>query len=705
MYHFKAVFFLLFIFSLFRCSAKEFDFRGSKFLVISNGDKLSSKTADYFYDHINKRIVDHTAISFVRTDASGEQGVKQIYFELVPDLDADYEILNESDRISFFAQNIKTLHWLSYMLINRFANYYDIDVSDLMPNYLDFRTGKYHYSLKYRDPHLQPNMNIDLSGVLNTHNVDNDWGIWGHNLSRVFLEDVPVTSQALIGGRREKDQFCFSAESTYDAIKDYVLDQYGKGESGGSWFMISPNDNDKVCTCDQCLKLGNSSTNASPAVISLLNKLALHYPKHFFYTTAYRTTKNAPNITLESNTGVLFSTVELSKAPRLKVSSTAGFLNNLEDWRKHSSTLYLWDYISNFDDYLTPFPVLYRFQQQLSFFKDNNIDGIFLNGSGYDYSTFDDIKTYVLSALMINHNLNIDSLVQVYTKRFYPNSGYLLNDYYLDLEKSSIDNNLDINIYTPFRKAKRSYFDVHKFNSFYKQLLQQSFKLSGDERIRVDKLLDALSFVKLQIAYHDDPVNTQMNFLEHGSTDIKNFKRRLTNAVKEGSIVNYKEEEGDLIPYLRYWSNLENAKFVSNKLSKVKVLGLQSNDYYINANILNDNKTGFLSDFNQGWFLIGEDALVQCNLSNVDRTNGITGIELKFLINERHRMLAPERIEIRSDGKLLKQFSKNDFEYDDNLVILNKELKIPIDLSLEIKIIKNKKLKNSVVACDEIHIF
>ena len=58
------------------------------------------------------------------------------------------------------------------------------------------------------------------------------------------------------------------------------------------------------------------------------------------------------------------------------------------------NNIYIWDYINNFDDYLTPFPILKIAQQRLQFFKQHGASGIFFNGSGYSYSSFDEMIFY-----------------------------------------------------------------------------------------------------------------------------------------------------------------------------------------------------------------------------------------------------------------------------------------------------------------------
>lgn len=691
------------------CSAKDFNFGAQRIYILSNGDTESEAAADYLYNHLNKRNVNKNTFDIRRSnDEDFATMSSTVYLEVVPDLKYDYEIVNTKDQLTIFGKDKAILRWLSYMLIDHWSEYHQLEVSDLPPNYVDFNSSQVNFAFQYRDPHLSANMDQDISGILYTHNVDSDWGLWGHNLRKVFGNAPSQNSLALVRGKRDEEQYCFSSENTFQAIKTFVIDQYGDGKKEAKWFMISPNDNDKVCTCTSCSKQGNTATNATPAVANLLNRLAKELPKHHFYTTAYRTTKNPPAIKLVGNTGVLFSTIDLSKAPKLNTKNTSviEFSDAIRNWKLHTDKVYLWDYISNFDEYLTPFPVLLRVQEQIKFFKNQGIDGLFLNGSGYDYAPFDDVKTYVLSAIMINPNLSVSELIKKYNRRFYPVSGSVLASYLEDLENSMYSKNRDIGLYTSFREAMHTYFDVDRFQIFYQELVDIQNKTTGQERERVNRLIGALSYVQLQLDYHLGELKNGFLELENDSLKLSSkndeYLEHLRNVVNEG-VLNYKEDKGDLRTYLQEWDILKRRRAKVNKLIAAKVIGFNTGESLSYSNLLYDNLPGFASDFNQGWFLAGEDISLACELEK--SSDAVSEVLATFLLNNKHRMLVPEKMEVIVEGTVIAHFSKDDFVVKGNLATLRKKVDIPNNKKIEIKIYKNKELKNSVIACDEIHLY
>lgn len=696
------------------CKGKEssFDFSKRNFLIISNGDEQSADAADYLYYHLSKRITNGKDFHLRRSDdpITGFGG-DTIYIEVVPDLAADYELKNEKHTLSVFAKDKATIVWLTYMLIDKIAQFHEhIDVSDLAPNYINFQSGVGRFAFHYREPHLQPNMDWDNAGMLGTHHVERDWGIWGHNLKQVFVDGVPENSYALVGGKRDKEQFCFSASTTYNAIKNFVLDEYGDGKDEAKWFMIAPNDNELVCTCSACQRANNTPENATGSVVHLLNKLAKEYPSHSFFTMAYLTTTQAPTIPMEKNTGVFVSTIDLPKSAALEYGNPKVnvFISKLNAWKEKTQHIYLWDYISNFDDYLTPYPVLLRLQSQLSFFMEQGVNGMFLNGSGYDYSPFDDVKAYVMAALLNNPSLPVEELVNNYFQRFYPITGKVLSSYYMDIEHRSVTKNYDIPIYLSFRKAEDLFFDSQEFLELYEGLRKTLPALRDEERQRIDKLLVAWSYTYLQVLYHKG--RSADGFLEERannwtvSSSVEQPLARLKRYPEYADLEKYKETNGELAIYIGEWERLLKTGVVSDKrFAELYVTELNRAGHLPEGTLLMDQVLGFVSDFNQGWLLTANDVEIEGEIA--DKNDNIEKLALRFLINPRHRMLAPAEVEVLKDGISQGKFSETAYRYQDGIAYLEYPIQMRSGEKLQIKIRKSEKIENSVIACDEIQLF
>ncbi|MDO4171975.1 MAG: DUF4838 domain-containing protein [Prevotellaceae bacterium] len=391
------------------------------------------------------------------------------------------------------------------------------------------------YDFEYRALCTPTNNNPKEFGIEGTNNVDNDWSLWGHNLWKIVGKKPPKEVFALIENRRDSSQYCFSSPALYGIIDHWIADQWGP--SGGR-FTIMPADNKKVCQCPLCRKAGNTASSATPAVAAMLDKLARKYPRHQFFMTAYHTTKEPPAKALPDNAGVMLSTMAIPM--RYSFRESGGFRNfdsMLQAWRKVTPLLYVWEYDRNFDDYLTPYPCLMIMQQRLQYYKEAGITGVFINGSGYDYSTFDDVQTYVLARLLQDVDTDVDATVREFYKKYYPLCGEMIADYYLTLEYRLQETNYVMPYYGTIKEAIEAYLDPKEFTNFWISLDSESKAIKGTERQYINRMLTATSYTRLQL--NPSPEDRAELLLV-----LKDYK-------SVPGLLNYKETNGALDKYLK----------------------------------------------------------------------------------------------------------------------------------------------------------
>lgn len=685
---------------------KLLNFPDQKVIILSNGDDASIEVADYLFQHLTNRNK-KDKVSILRYDNPNPNDKSNlIYLELAADLKFDYEINNIPGKLSLFAKDRETMIWLIYELITQLGEEIDLDTHDLPPAIINFKNGQFNFAMRYREPHLLSNTNPDLVGIYHTNSVDEDWGIWGHNFKKVFDEKIPETSYAQTEKGIDKEQFCFSSDATINAVKSFLDAQK---DNDVRWFMIAPNDNNIACTCASCKKLGNKPGQATAAISHLLNSLARSYPNYFFFTTAYLTTKNPPTIQMEKNTGAFISTIDFTKFPKINQASSSvkDFESLVRQWKEKVNEIYLWDYISNFDDYLSPYPVLYRFQHQLRFFQSIGVNGFFLNGSGYDYSPFEDIKTYVLSAMMMDPSLDTELLIRKYCNRLYPVSGQIIADYLLEIEEKSTQSKTEIGIYSPFRDLMQSFLDHDRFQLFCKNLSEIIKNTNPEERTKLDRLLLGLSYTKLQFDYHTGKLENGF-LMEKENKMWVNPKYQtelmeLAAFAKKYHQENYKEFDGKISSYVSEWNHMLAQPMDINSFEISTIQDLKTNQALQQGSLLSDNLPGFLSDFNQGWLLAANDIKVSGKV--VLPETKLKTIRMRFLSNPRHRMLRPDKVEILKDGINIATVLGKELIQKDNSFQLEKAIKLDPEQQIEVRINKNRNINNSVIACDEIEIF
>lgn len=356
-------------------------------------------------------------------------------------------------------------------------------------------------AFEYRGIYSPTGAKEDVRTQYATNHVDYDWDLWGHNLKKVVGANADASLYATVADTLCHSQYCFTSNTLYRTIESYILDQYGEGTpSYSAKICIMPQDNKIACTCAACRKMGNTDGNATPAVTDMLCRLAHRFPRHQFFTSSYHSTRTAPERTLPSNVGVIISAIDLPL--RVDFTQTTGykkFLATIEDWKKVSSKLYIWDYERNYEDYLTPFPCLTAMQARMRLYRDLGIRGIFINGSGDEYSAFDDMQTIILAQMMADPDIDLDACITAFFTEAYPVTHKLLADYYLKLEHRTAATNHLLPLYGTMEETIESYLDPDEFIAWRAELDRASKKTQKPERARLNYLLTALSYTQLQI--------------------------------------------------------------------------------------------------------------------------------------------------------------------------------------------------------------
>lgn len=357
-------------------------------------------------------------------------------------------------------------------------------------------------NFEYRDVFLPENTGLEpclLSQETKTLNrVDNEWGIWGHNMEKLLGGNLPDDCYSQNAkGEIDKKQFCFSSTTLYNKVREWIIDNYGKEDT--TRFAIFPKDNKICCNCKECRKKGNTETNATPAVTDFITRLCTEFPNHIFFTSYYHSTSALPRKKLPENAGVIISAITWTLKNEHTPKETA-FKDMLNEWKNYTDRIYVWEYINNYEDYFTPFPCIALMQQRIQYYAKAGVKGLFFNGSGYDYSSFSDLKVYALAELMQYPNRDWEEIIREFFTLYYPESLDLLTEFCVSIERNSMLRRKYMNPYAAVDEAISEYLNVHQFLKFYKELGKLSKTVKGDEGKHLRDLYAACTLTRLEIA-------------------------------------------------------------------------------------------------------------------------------------------------------------------------------------------------------------
>ncbi len=679
--------------------------KGFAILAENNTDEFAVKWQQYLSRQITNRSKKAVSVSLKPDESSFT-----VLIGATTEKDKDYCIIPGKNRLTIRAKDDGAMLWALYQLLETIgAQNPKVRTSDLPPASISLeKEACGSFAFEYREPYFAPNLDYDYSGILGTNNVERDWGIWGHGLKKVLTQNPNGDLYALVNGKRNTDQYCASAPTAFNQIVDYIANEYGNGEKQSYRFAILPNDNTLVCTCPRCQQLGNTVENATPAFTDLITRLANRFPAHQFFTSAYLTTRRPPAQKLPSNTGVLVSAIDLPLGISYNSgnAATKSFLAALQQWKTKTDHLYVWDYGSDFDDYFTPFPMLTSFQKRLQLFREAGVKGIFLNGSGYEYTTFEDVKTFVAAALLMDPDRSVEQLCTDFFRKQYPVTGKLLSDYYLKLEAHAAQTQKPLPLYSGIRGLVAAYLDIGAFCKFYEDLITGAAKTDEEERLKVKKIIAALSFTRLQVArlqgsgphgflYQDgftvtpapDAVATALELLEDGLGRFKDLRQ-------------YSESEHLTADYTAAWHAAINQPAETNLLLGKTIVALSEPDEeYRDLKMLTDGVHGFEMDYHDGWVISGGNNMVY----QIPASGNLEGKKLtvSFLEAPEYNIFLPS---------VLKVTSGNATE-PGKIIATQKTGKVTtykIDLSnltgtkLRLEAVRQQKTGKSALACDEI---
>jgi len=628
--------------------------------------------AEYLKKHMQNRS-DRTIL-----DKSGVE----VTVHVGPDIDGDFAFFHTPEGYYLGAKDERTFIWLAYQFI-KMAGRTDpeLRVDDLPPLLLSGRDTVVTFPFEYRDLYMPTNQNTDMTYLLALNNLEIDWGLWGHNLPRVLgsngdtsfgYQNMDQELLARSNGIAHQSQFCFSSERLLDLTIQYILDQYGDGEKVPLRMTIGPNDNDIVCMCRRCEQLGNKPGNATPAVVNFVEKLAARFPLHTFFIPGYSTTQALPDHELPSNVGVFLSAIDYPRAwTTEETPESRKFFQTLEAWKKVTNEVYIWDYVCNFDDYLTPYPILYVMQNRLREYRKRGVKGIFLNGSGYFYSNQQEMYSFLLAHLLINPDADIRRMVEEYYHDAMPHVGDFYASAVMQTEDHARRSGTELPLYGGMDEALHSYLFEKEFREFYSVFLRAAdMEMTRRERVLYEKTRQFVSFSFLEMC--------RLNGLKPGGFaelvgDDWVVKPEVWSAVEDLKIMT---DEDDI--YLL--TNNEDTSM--DHMDRVNEFGVYIADYenevelWLNAQMwtrdhllrqplrvhskgqthttqyLTDGVAGISQNYHWGWQIYPQQDLV-IDLP-ADVVAGKSGeMTMAFLNSERHRMARPADVEIWADDRLV----------------------------------------------------
>lgn len=260
----------------------------------------------------------------------------------------------------------------------------------------------------------------------NTRNDDRNLLIYGGGVKPLLADHNLGTLSETGGGL--SDQPCLTDENVlkevYKAVKKKL-----KSKPDSKIVVVSQNDSENFCSCENCRAIYEAE-GYSGALISFINRLsdmlAEDYPDIYIRTLAYQNTLEPPK-TIRPNKNVIVMIAPIDTCLSHSIGDKScqrskEFGEILTKWASITERLCVWDYTTNFQYYLSPFPDFKTMRTNIALYAANHVDGIYAQGNSQGASgEFGELRTYLLGKLMWEpdmseerYNEYMDEFLQAY---------------------------------------------------------------------------------------------------------------------------------------------------------------------------------------------------------------------------------------------------------------------------------------------------
>ena len=357
--------------------------------------------------------------------------------------------------------------------------------------------------IKYRDTHYKVTWDQEYSDwhKLNhdSHGERTTWGMWVHTFNQLVPPEIYFKIHpeyyALINGQRMPTQLCLTNPEVLKVLIQNLRKEIAKNPEAKYW-SVSQNDNRQYCTCDQCMAINAREGSPSGSIIEFVNKVADQFPDKVISTLAYEYSRKAPkNLKPRKNVNIMLCSIEVFRdrpIAEARDSVSASFVKDVSDWGKIASDIIVWDYVIQFQNLLGPFPNLQVLQPNIQFFTQHGVTAMFEQGNREVGGEFAELRAYLISELLWDPTLNVDSLMDDFLNGYYGPAGKPIRQYIDLMRQSLLSSGQPLRIFGSPNEEATSFLTtalISQYNQFF-DLAEAAVATFPDtlERVKIARL-------------------------------------------------------------------------------------------------------------------------------------------------------------------------------------------------------------------------
>lgn len=666
----KQLIILLIIFNLLSCSNRQVNLDSnslSEYTIVSDNRAVADTLNVYFKKALGVELP-------IASDIKGNK--KYIHLKNNSDFLTDYMSLSFSEySITVQGNNSKMLSYGVYEFLENFlgVRWYSTDLT-VVPEITSFNipldkeiiykpsvtTRTVHSRLFYKDSSFADKLKVSNEAFPNY--VPN---ARVHTFHRFIPYDKFYDNHpeyyALRNGKRLATQLCLTNEKVLEIVKDSVASFFKKHDLS-TVISVSQDDNTQYCMCDSCSEIHEREGSPAGSMIYFVNQIAKSFPNKIISTLAYQYTRKPPITRPESNVLITLCSIECDRSVPID-EGCKDFQKDLQGWSKLTQNIRIWDYTTQFTNFLAPFPNWATIKPNINLFVNNNAKWIFEQHSNNPSELFE-LRSYLMAKLLWNPDLDSDIIIKDFTNGYYGSGGIFIAKYIEEIQ-------FQLNEAKPFylflygdpSQAFDTYLspeNLNYYDSLFKEALASVPKQSGYYN-RIERARLSIDYAILE-AYRKNfskqyPLKRTKNKVTMINPNVLERLNDFDHVTNKNDIILMNEMGFTVDQYVINYQNALKLASKNNLASDKKVSLLTNPKKYANEDpqVLTDGALGGNSFYSNWLGFEGNDLDAIIDLDSIQVINNLS---LNFLQVTNHIVFYPLQVqfEISRDSVSWKSF-------------------------------------------------
>jgi hypothetical protein len=448
---------------------------------------------------------------------------------------------------------------------------------------------------------------------------------------------------ALRNGKRQHTQLCLTNKEVLQHVTDSVAAWFARYPEAGV-ISVSQDDNTLHCQCDDCRAIDEEEGSASGTMIRFVNAVAANFPDKTISTLAYQYTRKPSKTKPADNVLITLCSIECDRSAPIEEKCN-DFAADLIGWKEMTDNIRIWDYTTQFTNFLAPFPNIHTLQSNIRFFRDNHATWVFEQHSHHPSELFE-LRSYLTAKLLWNPDMDASEIITDFVNGYYDEAGVHVKNYidlvHLELQK---DSTFFLFLYGDPAQAFNSYLNpelLKQYNAFFNDA-EKAVENKSEVLQRVKTARLSTDYAMLEMARNG--MSPDFQLLNDGkvSDDVTTRLNRFRESCQKADITLMNEMGYTVDEYLALFENTLQRAAIPNVANHKKVtLNTKPKKYAgENPQTLTDGALGG-SNFYANW--LGFEGNKLEAVIDLEHETEIDTISTAFLQVTNHIVFFPESV-------------------------------------------------------------